>query len=53
MSTNRVVVTGYGVTSPIGNTPEETMRNMGEIASPGMIGTEKTILDILQRKGNR
>lgn len=23
MSTNRVVVTGYGVTSPIGNTPEE------------------------------
>ena len=21
MSTNRVVVTGYGVTSPIGNTP--------------------------------
>mgnify|MGYP000230857218 FL=1 len=37
----------------IGNTPEETMRNMGEIASPGMIGTEKTILDILQRKGNR
>ena len=23
MSTNRVVITGYGVTSPIGNTPEE------------------------------
>ena len=23
MSTNRVVVTGYGVTSPIGNTPED------------------------------
>lgn len=37
----------------IGRTPEETMRNMGEIASPGMIGTEKTILDILQRKGDR
>lgn len=37
----------------IGNTPEETMRNMGEIASPGMIGTEKTILDILQRKEDR
>lgn len=37
----------------IGKTPEETMRNMGEIASPGMIGTEKTILDILQRKGDR
>ena len=24
MSTNRVVVTGYGVTSPIGNTPESS-----------------------------
>lgn len=23
MKLNRVVVTGYGVTSPIGNTPEE------------------------------
>ncbi len=37
----------------VGKTPEETMQNMGEIASPGMIGTEKTILDILQRKGER
>ena len=37
----------------VGRTPEETMRNMGEIASPGMIGTEKTILDILQRKAER
>ena len=37
----------------VGRTPEETMRNMGEIASPGMIGTEKTILDILQRKVDR
>lgn len=37
----------------IGGTPEETMQNMGEIASPGMIGTEKTILDILQRKAER
>ncbi|MBQ6455631.1 MAG: serine dehydratase subunit alpha family protein [Mogibacterium sp.] len=33
-----------------GHTPEETMRNMGLIASPGMIGTEKTIVDILQDK---
>lgn len=33
-----------------GNTPEETMRNMGLIASPGMVGTEKTIVDILQEK---
>lgn len=33
-----------------GTTPEETMRNMGLIASPGMTGTEKTIVDILDGK---
>lgn len=33
-----------------GKTPEETMRYMGEIASPGMTGTEKTIVEILQEK---
>jgi len=33
-----------------GETPEQTMRQMGLIASPGMVGTEKTIMDILQRK---
>lgn len=33
-----------------GATPEETMKNMGRIASPGMTGTEKTIVDILQDK---
>lgn len=33
-----------------GETPEETMRNMGRIASPGMVGTEKTILNILEEK---
>ena len=33
-----------------GATPEETMRNMGLIASPGMTGTEKTIVDILNGK---
>ena len=33
-----------------GLTPEDTMRNMGLIASPGMVGTEKTILDILTEK---
>ena len=33
-----------------GTTPEETMRNMGLIASPGMVGTEKTIVDILNMK---
>lgn len=26
------------------------MKNMGRIASPGMTGTEKTIVDILQNK---
>lgn len=32
------------------NTPEETMRNMGLIASPGMVGTEKTIVEIFEEK---
>lgn len=34
-----------------GNTPEETMKNMGRIASPGMVETEKTIVEIMQEKG--
>ena len=33
-----------------GRTPEETMRNMGLIASPGMVGTEKTIVEIFEEK---
>ena len=33
-----------------GNSPEETMRNMGLIASPGMVGTEKTIVEIFEEK---
>lgn len=33
-----------------GKTPEETMRNMGRIASPGMTQTEKTIVEIMQEK---
>ncbi|HHW95344.1 MAG TPA: serine dehydratase subunit alpha family protein [Mogibacterium sp.] len=33
-----------------GRTPEETMRNMGLIASPGMVGTEKTIVEIFESK---
>ena len=36
-----------------GATPEETLRNMGLIASPGMVGTEKTIVDILNRKNEK
>ena len=33
-----------------GSTPEETMHNMGLIASPGMVKTEETILDIMKSK---
>lgn len=33
-----------------GKTAEETMRNMGRIASPGMVETEKTIIDIFEEK---
>ncbi len=33
-----------------GVTPEQTMRNMGLIASPGMVATEKTIVEIQQSK---
>lgn len=36
-----------------GDTPEDSMRNMGLIASPGMVGTEKTIVDIFENKSNR
>ena len=34
----------------IGKTPEETMRNIGLIASPGMVQTEKTIVEIEESK---
>lgn len=33
-----------------GKTPEETMRNMGRIASPGMTETEKIIVEIMREK---
>lgn len=33
-----------------GRTPEDTMRYMGMIASPGMEETEKTIVDIMEQK---
>ena len=32
------------------STPEQTMKHMGMIASPGMTGTEKTIVKILEDK---
>jgi L-cysteine desulfidase len=35
-----------------GMTPEETMKNMGLIASPGMVETERTIVEILENKEN-
>lgn len=37
----------HGINGP---TPEYTMHYMGKIASPGMTGTEKTIIEILQQK---
>lgn len=40
----------YNVHGINGATPEQTMRNMGCITSPGMVGTEKTIVDILKEK---
>ena len=40
----------YDVHGINGSTPEQTMKNMGRIASPGMTGTEKTIIDILEEK---
>ena len=33
-----------------GETPEQTMRNMGLIVSPGMTETEKTIVEIFENK---
>lgn len=33
-----------------GRTPEDTMHNMGLIASPGMVKTEEVIVDIMQHK---
>ncbi len=36
-----------------GNTPESTMKNMGSIASPGMVQTENTIIEIMQQKGEQ
>lgn len=43
-------VSVYPVHGINGKTPEDTMRYMGQIASPGMEATEGTIIDILQEK---
>ena len=36
-----------------GFTPEETMRHMGQIASPGMVMTERTIVGIQESKAGK
>ena len=36
-----------------GETPEQTMRNMGLIASPGMVMTEETIVGIQESKSSQ
>lgn len=50
---NTYIFSEHGIN---GKTPELTMRQMGLIASPGIIGTEKSIVDIfvkLIRQHNR
>ena len=55
----RFALSGVGVNpvhGVLGPTPEDTFRYMGCIASPGMVGTEQTMIDILKdksQKGNR
>ena len=41
------VDTVHGINGP---TAEETMRNIGLVASPGMVQTEKTIVEIFEQK---
>lgn len=43
----RYILSNHGIN---GKTAEDTLRNMGLIASPGMVETEKTIIDILKKK---
>lgn len=40
----------YDVHGINASTPEQTMKQMGLIASPGMVGTEKTIVEIFEDK---
>ncbi len=44
---DRTVPANAGI---VGVTAEETMRNMGKIAAPGMQGTEKVIIEIIREK---
>jgi L-cysteine desulfidase len=34
----------------VGITPEQTMKNIGELSSQGMVETDRTILEIMIRK---
>lgn len=43
------IPSNYGI---IGSTAENTMKNMGKIASPGMLETENIILNIMLNKDN-
>lgn len=48
MAMNRVCIDCiHGIN---GMTPEDTMKNMGHIASPGMVKTEEVIVDIMRHK---
>ncbi|QQY79987.1 L-cysteine desulfidase [Keratinibaculum paraultunense] len=44
---NIAIPENYGI---VGSTPEETIKNIGKIASPGMLETENVILDIMLNK---
>ena len=55
MKLNRVVVTGYGLTSPIGNTPEEfgtvlKMERLELVKSPSLI---TVLLTFIMRQRSR
>lgn len=51
-----LAISGAAVTAPHGildPSPEKTLQNLGLIADPGMVETERVILDIMQSKGEQ